>query len=489
MMITSWTAPTRLVGTLVLGIALVTVACDSGPASPEGGGETLITVLYTNDEHGWIAESAEAEGAAKLFGLWKNVEGFDDNDGFLVLSGGDNWTGPAISTWFEGAPTVEVMNAMGYDAAAIGNHEFDFAVDGLRDRIAEAQFPYLSANIRLAGSGDVPDFATPYVIREVSGVRVGLVGLTTVSTPYTAFPTHVAAYDFVPYADALEEWVPQVWDAGAEIILVVGHICPGEMRALASVARQLGISMIGGGHCHQVVAETSQGVALIQAGWQMGHYAKLEIEFDIDEGVVHNMVPSIVANIGGTADPGVAEIVQRWEEAAAAQLSVVIGYVQQTVGRTSATMHNLVTDSWLFVYPNADIAMTNAGGIRQSIPSGDITRGTIVGVLPFQNNLVELELTGGEVISCLDGDLIVGGMTAIGGYFHRDGSPLKADSVYAVLTTDYLYAREDHCFQHLDENPYHTGLNYHQPTMDYIESLATAPAQPLDDHLDHTPRQ
>jgi 2',3'-cyclic-nucleotide 2'-phosphodiesterase (5'-nucleotidase family) len=472
---------------------LLTVACDGGPASPEGEGNVLIiTVLYTNDEHGWIAESAEAEGAAKLMGLWRDVEGLNDADGFLVLSGGDNWTGPAISTWFDGAPTVDVMNAMGYDAAAIGNHEFDFTVDGLRDRIAEAQFPYLSANIRLSGSQSVPDFATPYVIREVAGVRVGLVGLTTTSTPQTAFPTHVADYDFISYAEALEQWVPQVWGAGAEIILVTGHICPGEMRALASVAQQLGVSMIGGGHCHQRrVAEVSesQDVALIQAGWQMGHYAKLEIEFDLDEGTVRNLVPSVAPNTGGTADPEIAAIVREWEEAAAAELSVIIGYVQQTIGRTSATMHNLVTDSWLFVYPNADIAMTNAGGIRQSIPSGDITRGTIVSVLPFQNSLVELELTGGEVISCLGGDLIVGGMTAIGGHFHSDGTPLKADSVYSVLTTDYLYARDDLCFQNLDDTPYHTGVNYHQPALDYIESLATGPGQPLDDHLDHTPRQ
>jgi 2',3'-cyclic-nucleotide 2'-phosphodiesterase (5'-nucleotidase family) len=488
-MTASWGNATRIAGTLVLGAALVTAACDSGPASPDELGDALITVLYTNDEHGWIAESAEAEGAAKLMGLWRGVEGYDAADGFLVLSGGDNWTGPAISTWFEGASTVEVMNAMGYNAAAIGNHEFDFTVNGLRDRIAEAQFPYLSANIRLAGSGDIPDFTTPYVIREVSGVHVGLVGLTTLSTPYSTFPTHVADYDFIPYAEALEEWVPQIWDAGAEIVLVIGHICHGEMSALVPVAHQLGISMIGGGHCNQLVAETSQDVALIQAGWQMGHYAKLEIEFDLDEGTVRDLTPSLAVNTGGTADPVVAAIVQGWEEAAAVELSVIIGYVQQTTGRTSATMQNLVTDSWLFVYPTADIAMTNAGGIRQSIPSGDITRGTIVSVLPFQNNLVELELTGSEVIACLDGNLIVGGMTAIGGHFHSDGTPLKADSVYSVLTTDYLYARDDHCFLGFDNSPYQTGMNYRQPTMDYIESLATGPDQPLDNHLDHTPRR
>ena len=90
-----------------------------------------ITILYTNDEHGWIEKSEYTNGAANLMGLWRDNEEYDGDESFLILSGGDNWTGPAISTWFEGESTVDVMNAMEYDASAIGNHEFDFKVDGL----------------------------------------------------------------------------------------------------------------------------------------------------------------------------------------------------------------------------------------------------------------------------------------------------------------------------------------------------------------------
>ena len=83
-----------------------------------------ITILYTNDEHGWIEETDASNGAAKLMGKWTNQDEYDGDESYLILSGGDMWTGPAISTWFEGESTVEVMNAMGYDAAAIGNHEY-----------------------------------------------------------------------------------------------------------------------------------------------------------------------------------------------------------------------------------------------------------------------------------------------------------------------------------------------------------------------------
>src|SRR3972149_11171560 len=96
-----------------------------------------LTVLYTNDEDGWMEGVAKGRGAANLLGLGREKEGYTPDGPYLILSGGDNWTGPAISTWFQGLGMVEVMNAMGYAASAIGNHEFDFGLDILKTRISE----------------------------------------------------------------------------------------------------------------------------------------------------------------------------------------------------------------------------------------------------------------------------------------------------------------------------------------------------------------
>ncbi|MBT8395898.1 MAG: hypothetical protein KJN92_02980, partial [Gemmatimonadetes bacterium] len=169
--------------TVMVLVASASVACDSGSSSGPEPTERTLTVLYTNDEHGWLEEGSGTDGPAKLMGLWRNAEGYRESGDFLILSGGDNWTGPAISTWFQGESTVDVMNVMGYSATAIGNHEFDFTVDGLRARASQATFPFLAANIRLKGTNTSPDFATPYVIRNVNGIRVGLVGLASQSTP------------------------------------------------------------------------------------------------------------------------------------------------------------------------------------------------------------------------------------------------------------------------------------------------------------------
>ena len=402
-------------------LLLFPLACDSGTSSGPEPTERTLVLLYTNDEHGWIDQSSESDGAARLMGLWRSVEGYDESGDYLILSGGDNWTGPAISTWFQGESTVDVMNAMGYAASAIGNHEFDFTVEGLNDRITQADYPFLAANIRLKGSNTTPNFATPFFIENVNGIRVGLVGLASTSTPWTTFPTYVEDYDFIPYEEALQEAVPHAWGAGADLVIVVGHLCYDEMISVLPVARDLGVSVVTGGHCNEQVGEVRDGVALVVGGWRFANYGRVEIGFHEESGSPYRVQSGVRANSGGSPDPAVQAVVATWKQAADAELFQVMGYVNGAIPNGSPALYNLISDSWLFAYPAADIAMTNSGGVRQGIPAGDITRGTIVGVLPFQNTLVEVELTGAEVVDCLENGVVVAGMSTTAGYLHADG--------------------------------------------------------------------
>ncbi|MFC2055857.1 bifunctional metallophosphatase/5'-nucleotidase, partial [Chloroflexota bacterium] len=168
----------------------------------------------------------EGKGAANLAGLW-DAEDYAKNNAILVLSGGDNWIGPAISTWFFGQGMVEVMNAMAYDASVIGNHEFDFGLNILETRLGEASFPYLSANMRYKKNGEVPtDLGIePYTIIDLNGIKVGIIGLTTTATPRVTNPKNVAEFDFIEYRQALEEYVPKVREAGADIVILASHVC------------------------------------------------------------------------------------------------------------------------------------------------------------------------------------------------------------------------------------------------------------------------
>jgi 5'-nucleotidase / UDP-sugar diphosphatase len=446
-----------------------------------------IVILYTNDEHGWMRPTDNYGGAAGLVSLWQEQEGYTEDGPFLILSGGDMWTGPAISTWFKGESMAEVMNAMHYDAAAIGNHEFDFKIPALRDRIAQSSFPFLSANIREKATGNMPDFAIPYIVKEVNDVKIGIIGLTSTSTPLTTFPDHVADYNFIPYTNALNEIVPQVKNDGAELLIVVGHICLSEMQALVATALNMGISVIGGGHCNELVANVTNDVALIEGGYHMESYARLEIYFDTETNQVNSMTPSVHYNTGGTADVQVKAVVDNWETQMNDTLSHVIGYADQTISDRSNEMYNMITDSWLITFPVADVSLTNIGGIRQSIPSGDITLATLVGVLPFENTIVELELTGQQLTDGIY-SLVVGGMTTNNGFRLSDGRAIHSDSTYTVLTTDYLYSRPDYNFQYDDADPYRSGIHYRQPVIDWIESLNTSAGDPLNNYLDSNPR-
>jgi len=246
--------------------------------------------------------------------------------------------------------------------------------------------------------------------------------------------------------------------------------------------------MIGGGHCNEFVGNVVSGVAIIEGGSHMESYAKLEIYFDTETDQVVSMTPSVHYNSGGIPDAQIATIVEYWETQMNDTLSYVIGYAGQEIGDRSNEMYNMITDSWLTTFPSADISLTNIGGIRQSIPSGDITLATLVGVLPFENTIVELELTGQQL---MDGifNLVVGGMTTINGFRLSNGASIHPDSTYIVLTTDYLYSRPDYHFQYDDPDPYRTGVHYRQPVIDWIVSLNTSATDPLNNYLDSNPRR
>lgn len=459
------------------------------PVKPLPPDSRRITILYTNDEHGWMLPTETTGGAAGLMGLWREAEGYDEAGPYLILSGGDMWTGPAISTWFQGESMADVMNAMHYDAAAIGNHEFDFKIDVLRQRRAQSHFPFLSANIREKQSGALPDFATPWMVKQVNGVRVGVIGLTTTSTPWTTFPDHVADYQFTDYSAALDQTVPRVKADSAELLIVIAHVPYADAVALAPHARELGITAIGAGHDHHRESGIYNGVAVFESGCFLRAYARLDIDFDASADTVISLQVETRDNSGGVPDPQVAAVVTGWETQLDQQLGRVIGYVQQEIPRNSNRMYNMVTDSWFFTFPQADVSLTNRGGIRQSVPAGNISLATIVGLLPFENEILKLRLTGAQLVQCIKNDIIVGGMTTIGGYFLSSGQPVSPDSVYTVLTTDYLYARSDYPFSRFDPDPVNTAVHYRQPLIDWIESLNTSPSNPLDGYLDDTPRQ
>ncbi len=451
---------------------------------PPSDTERSLTILYTNDEHGWLAGIAPGQGAAELAGLWQ-AEACWANASCLILSGGDMWTGPAVSTWFYGESMIEVLNALGYSGAAVGNHEFDFGLDVLAERAQQATFPFLSANVRYRDSGRPPSGIQPYAVRQVNGIVVGLIGLTTQRTTTTTNPTSIRELVFTDYGAALQETLPIVRAAGAQLIVVPSHLCRAEIEALAAAAADLGVHVIGGGHCNELWAAEEQGVMTLGGGQHLEHYAYATITWDTATAQVTQVTAGVRPNRGGAPDPAVAALTARWQAAADEALGLEIGYLAQPLPRHSPAMQALVTHSWLWGVAGADGAATNLGGLRADLPAGSITLADILGVLPFDNVLVDVSLTGAAIIEIFGGrdDVALAGIYFDGQMWRESsGAPLAADKVYRVVVNDFMYAGGDDFTLLATHAPeaYNTGIDWRQPVIDWIMAQDSSPTRPLD---------
>ena len=296
----------------LLFCSLVLTTCASSDL--ENGNLRRLTILYTNDEHGWMEGMEPGQSAAHLYEMWQQEEGYYEDGPFLILSGGDNWTGPAISTWTEGKSRVEVMNAMNYDASAVGNHEFDFGLEVIKARSVEADYPYLSANTRWRSSGESPtDIGIlPFTVTTVNELRVGIIGLTTLDTPSATNPINVQDLDFIDYEMALRETLPLVQAQDTDINLVIAHVCVEPLERLIRNTRDLDIALFGAGHCNELLARRVHGSVLLSGGFHFTAYAKASFTVDTERNVISQRMFTIHDNEYATDNETIAGIIHSW---------------------------------------------------------------------------------------------------------------------------------------------------------------------------------
>jgi 5'-nucleotidase/UDP-sugar diphosphatase len=472
---------------VALAIALAVASCQMIPGATFWVRQTdtvrRLVVLYTNDEHGWMEPSAETGGAGGMLRRWRRSQGLAEDGPFLILSGGDMWTGPALSTVLEGESMTDVMNRMGYDAAAIGNHDFDFGLDGLRSRAEQADFPFLSANLRDRGTGEIPDFARPYVIIPVNGIQVAVVGLTTVETSVDTRPFYVQGLDFLPYGDVLNDLIPQVQEENPDVILIIGHVCNNELHQIADVAAKYDIPLMAGGHCHEQHNEQVDGVQLIESGYFLRGYAVANMYVDVEKHEVVALDTEILANEPGPSVDAIDQRISFWRGQTPQSIWQKIGYTEGEISRQSPVMDRLLTDAWLAAEPDADAVIASRRYVQQSIAAGDITPASIIGVLPVNNVLMRIELTGAQLVDTIEKrNPVVGGLVEQeDGWALDDGTPLDPAATYSVLIPDVIYYGANYYqVQALDPDPVDTGIDWRQPVLDYLRSLGSSPSRPLD---------
>jgi 2',3'-cyclic-nucleotide 2'-phosphodiesterase (5'-nucleotidase family) len=427
-------------------------------------GQVDLKILYVNDFHGF-AEPYKPTGAeAPLGGIAYLAGAVDRARGkqpCLLLAAGDMIQGHPWANLFQGKSSLEVMNAMRFDAMVVGNHEFDFGPKVLKERMAQARFPVLAANVK-----GVPALK-PYVIKNLQGVRVAIIGVVTPETPVATHPRNVAGLTFSTPESAVKKYLPEL-KGRADIIIVLSHCGFQADRELA--ARVPEIDVIVGGHSHTKILQPEVvGRTIIVQAWE---HAKVlgVLTLRIKDGKIAGFDGALqeISPATGAPNSQVQEIVARYARQVDSLLQRVIGETQVDLDgehvRTGETnLGDFIADV-MRQTAGAEAALINGGTIRTGIPQGKITVKDIYAVLPFDNYLVAISLTGAQIQSALEHGVArleepagsfpqVSGLTftysrsAPAGARVKDvtvgGRPLDPQKEYVVATNDYLVAGGD----------------------------------------------
>lgn len=369
-----------------------------------------ITVAHLNDIHGRVKPD-EREGAIGFGRLKTKIDELKaENPNVLLLNAGDTFHGTTLINVTEGKTMVNLMNKVGFDAMVPGNHDFNFGNDRLLELANMAEFPVLGSNIIKEADG-TSDF-TPYTIKEVDGIKVGIFGLTTDETKFKSHPKNTVGIKFDNAVKVAEKMVKELKEQGADVIIALGHL--GIEGTTTMTSKEVlegvkGIDLFIDGHSHEILNEMVGDALLVQADSYTKNIGIVELEVE-DKKVTkksaslftYEEAQALVAN------EEIEEEIKKIDEINAPITEVVVGKAtvdlegERGKVRTGETnLGNLITDAML-KSTGAEIALTNGGGIRSSIKAGDIKVNDIFTAFPFTNTLAVIEVTGMEIINALE---------------------------------------------------------------------------------------
>lgn len=443
-----------------------------------------LTILHTNDLHAHLAPfpdaflGKEAGGVARLATLIQAIR--QENPYTLLLDAGDRFSGTTLSSLFQGEAELVFACLLGYDALALGNHDFDYGLERLRylrQRLIHP--PMVAANIRYARDGRF--FVSPHIYRKVAGLRILIVGLSTPETPYSTRPSNVAGLTFETPARSLQSIMEQE-RGNYDLLIVLSHLGYEEDRSLAE--KVPGIDLIVGGHSHTKI-ETGERVksSLMVQAFQWGVYLG-RVDLDLNGKRIRQARAQLIpVSSQVSPDPLFSSLLKHsYEERARPIMEEVVAHAPIPLTRQEgeSAIGNLLADSFR-IFTAADLAIFNRGGIRADVPAGPITVGKIFEVIPFSNQVMTTELTGRQLQVLFDQLAARGGGDAISGAQFRiregrarnilvGGQPLERERVYRVAANEFMMAGGDQ-FEMLKQgkNTRSYGLD-RQALIEYLKS-------------------
>ena len=425
------TSPVRSSG-LVVTLVLVVLTFIGHAAGPE---RAQVTILSTTDLHGniypvdYYTNKPDARGLAKAATLIKQAR--QENPNLLLLDSGDTIQGTPLAYYHNKKnneppdPMMLTMSELKYDAMAVGNHEYNFGLKVLEKARREARFPWLSANTYRKGTDQT--YHDPYTVKEVNGVRVGILGLTTPGVPFWENPQNYAGLEFrEPVAEA-KKWsailrekervdlIVIAMHMGLEEDLRTGEINPGQVQnenAAVRIAEQVpGVDVILMGHTHrEVPAVFINGVLLAQANHWGRHVARVDVYLEKGaEGrwrVAAKSSRTIPMNDQVKPDQEILRLIEPYDRETQAWLERVIGESPAELSAEDARFRDTaILDLIQRVQLDAgkaDVSMAASFNPQARIEKGPVTVRDIAGLYVYENTLVVLEVTGRQLKEALE---------------------------------------------------------------------------------------
>lgn len=431
-----------------------------------------LQIISINDFHGALTESGKNPGAAKLVAYLEKVR--DQNpEGSILVSAGDMFQGSPDSNLLYGKTVVDVMNYAQFDAMTLGNHEFDWGVDVLKQRISQSAFPYICANVIDKRTGKPADFVKPYSVIERKGVKIGIIGIATPETAYKTNPKMIKNYTFADPAATVKELIPVLKKQGVQIIIALTHLgsemdSQGNIHGdAARLAQEVnGLDAVISGHSHQVVFGQVHSVPVVQAYYNGRAAGRIDITYNKRTKKVETAVASVTSYVDQLPNQQVKAIVDEAQKEIAPVKNIVVGHTLNALPHDRYEMVETPLGQWvtdtLRQAAGSDIAFQNTGGLRTGIVSGDITMGNLYEVMPFDNTLFKVEMTGAQIMQVLEygignkkiGMLQYSGLKIayetlspagirIAAVTTADGTLLQTGKKYNVVINDFMAAGGD----------------------------------------------
>ncbi len=447
-------------------------------ASEELSNKT-VDILTFNDFHGSLAEDVRQgrnAGMAKLVAAVR--EASKKNPNTLIVAGGDNYQGSALSNLTYGAPVSAMMKAMGVTASAVGNHEFDWGAELLEQWAKDGDFEFLAANIIDKATGQPVTYAKPYMVVEKGGIKVAFIGLAHPNTSTLTKREHVAGVEFTDPVKAAQKWVDYLKAGSAkegtpDVIIALTHIDSNQNSetkeitgGVATLAKEVvGLDAIVSGHSHRVVAGKVNGVAIVQAGANGREFGKLSINLD-ENGKVTGITPSIDAIAMRKSDiinDGEAEkLYNEFNQKVEPILGEVLGNATGEFTHDRSQPNVSLLGKWaaevMRKKTNVQVGIQNGGGLRRTLAEGKITMGDLYEIMPFDNALVTMELPGEDLLKAIDHGIMNPNITdgqfagvkvvfdkdkefgnRIVAITLEDGTPIKVGEYYTVVVPDFIF--------------------------------------------------